>query len=63
MMNRMWGRVAMVAFPASALVIIVSAVVEGLTSVDVSNEVAAAATGLLTYAAFVFLGAGEKSEK
>jgi len=62
-MKAISARVAMMAFPASATVILGVAAIEGATSVDISESVAAAATGLVTWAAIVFLGAGEKNGK
>lgn len=52
-------RIASVAFPASAIVILASVLVKALSGAEVPEEASAAATGLLTYLAFITLGAGE----
>lgn len=54
-------RVASAAFPASAIVILASLIISGFTGYEVPEEGAAAATGLLTWAAFVVLGAGART--
>lgn len=57
----MLARIAAVAFPASAIVILGSVAIKSLTGAEVPEEAAAAATGLLTYLAYVTLGAGEQA--
>lgn len=54
-------RIANVAFPASAIVIIGATIAQGL-GVEIPEQATAAATGLLTYLAYAFLGAGEKTK-
>lgn len=56
------ARIAASAFPASAIVILTSAVIQAASHFEVPEEAAAAATGLLTWLAFVLLGAGERSK-
>lgn len=57
----MQNRIASVAFPASAIVILAAVLVKAFTGSEVPEEASAAATGLLTWAAFITLGAGEKA--
>jgi hypothetical protein len=61
-MRRLGARVAAVAFPASALVIVGVSELQR-NGVEVSDVEAAAATGLLTWLAFIVFGAGEKTDK
>lgn len=60
MFKALGERVALVAFPASAIVIIAVTVIRAALNYEVPEEAAAAATGLLTWLAFVSLGAGGK---
>ena len=61
-MSQILTRVAALAFPASALVIIQAYLLEQLAGVSLPEQVTAAETGLLTWAAAVLLGAGLKKE-
>jgi hypothetical protein len=58
-MNRIAARVAGIAFPASAIVIIVMTEIQR-HGVEVSDVEASAATGLMTWLGFILLGAGTK---
>lgn len=61
-MNNIGARIAASAFPASAIVILTGEAIKALTTGEVPEQAAAAATGLLTWAAFVLLGAGAKAD-
>lgn len=60
-MKGIGARIAAIAFPASALVILGAAAVQGFTGDPVNEAVTAAATGLVTWLGFVLLGAGTKA--
>jgi hypothetical protein len=57
-MNDVGARIAASAFPASAIVILSVYIIQGAFGLEVPGEASAAATGLLTWLAFVLLGAG-----
>ena len=61
LLKRFGARVALSAFPASAIVIIAVTELQR-HGVEVSDVESSAATGLLTYLAYVLLGAGETKQ-
>lgn len=59
----MFDRIASIAFPASAIVILGAEIIKAFSGFEVPEQAAAAAVGLLTWLGFVVLGAGTKSDR